>query len=199
MEASLPTDQPDPPKPLARPLRNFGPSQRALGQRRLLLGLLRGAGIGLLLVLGLTLQADDPAPRLALWAGLAVVGVALWFWQGRRVLAPLAERKLLLHDQALELQRGAFKRFVVYEGLRHVNVVQGPQERLLSLRLDLDDDSVLLRDLEGLPEAFAAVAGAKPDSAVIEIEERRFDWGEPLPWMVLALAASLAVGLALLL
>ena len=184
MEARLP-DPSDTLKPLAQPPRNFGPSQRALGQRRL--------------VLGLTLQPDEAASRLALWAGLAVAGGALWFWQGRRVLAPLAERRLLLHDQALELQRGVFKRFVVYEGLRHVKVVQGPQERLLSLRLDLDDDSVLLRDLEGLPEAFAAVAGAKPDSAVIEIEERRFDWGEPMPWMVLALAASLALGLALLL
>jgi len=198
MEARLP-DPSDTLKPLAQPPRNFGPSQRALGQRRLVLGLLRGAGMGLLLVLGLTLQPDEAASRLALWAGLAVAGGALWFWQGRRVLAPLAERRLLLHDQALELQRGVFKRFVVYEGLRHVKVVQGPQERLLSLRLDLDDDSVLLRDLEGLPEAFAAVAGAKPDSAVIEIEERRFDWGEPMPWMVLALAASLALGLALLL
>jgi hypothetical protein len=198
MEARLP-DPSDTLKSLAQPPRNFGPSQRALGQRRLVLGLLRGAGMGLLLVLGLTLQPDEAASRLALWAGLAVAGGALWFWQGRRVLAPLAERRLLLHDQALELQRGVFKRFVVYEGLRHVKVVQGPQERLLSLRLDLDDDSVLLRDLEGLPEAFAAVAGAKPDSAVIEIEERRFDWGEPMPWMVLALAASLALGLALLL
>jgi len=198
MEARLP-DTSDTLKSLAQPPRNFGPSQRALGQRRLVLGLLRGAGMGLLLVLGLTLQPDEAASRLALWAGLAVAGGALWFWQGRRVLAPLAERRLLLHDQALELQRGVFKRFVVYEGLRHVKVVQGPQERLLSLRLDLDDDSVLLRDLEGLPEAFAAVAGAKPDSAVIEIEERRFDWGEPMPWMVLALAASLALGLALLL
>jgi hypothetical protein len=181
----------------APPPRNFGPSQRALSQRRLVLALLRGAGLGLLLVLGLTCQGDEPRTRLALWAVLAVAAVALWRWQGRRLLAPLAERRLLLHDQALELQRGAFKRFVVYEGLRHVKLVQGPDERLLSLRLDLDDDSVLLRDLEGLPEAFAAVAGSKPDSAIIEIEQHRLDWGEPVPWIVLSLGMVLLFGLCL--
>ncbi|HTB34039.1 MAG TPA: hypothetical protein VK842_04200 [bacterium] len=193
----MPTPDAPSTKTPAPPPRNFGPSQRALGQRRLLLALLRGAGVGLLLVLGLACQGDEPGPNLALWAGLAVAGVALWLWQGRRLLAPLAERRLLLHDQALELQRGAFKRFVVYEGLRHVKLVQGPEERLLSLRLDLDDDSVLLRDLEGLPEAFAAVAGSKPDSAIIEIEQRRFDWGEPAPWIVLTFGLVLLLGLLL--
>jgi hypothetical protein len=163
------------------------------------LALLRGAGLGLLVVLGLTLQGDDVGSRLALWAALAAAGAALWFWQARRLLAPLVERRLLLRDQALELQRGTFKRFVVYESLRHVKLVQGPEERLLSLRLDLDDDSVLLRDLEGLPEAFAAVAGSKPDSAIIEIEQRHFDWGEPKPWMVIALASALLSGLFLIL
>jgi len=197
MAANVPTPDAPSTKTPAPPPRNFGPSQRALGQRRLLLALLRGAGVGLLLVLGLACQGDEPGPNLALWAGLAVAGVALWLWQGRRLLAPLAERRLLLHDQALELQRGAFKRFVVYEGLRHVKLVQGPEERLLSLRLDLDDDSVLLRDLEGLPEAFAAVAGSKPDSAIIEIEQRRFDWGEPAPWIVLTFGLVLLLGLLL--
>ena len=86
---------------------------------------------------------------------------------------------------------------LIYEGLRHVKLVQGPEERLLSLRLDLDDDSVLLRDLEGLPEAFAAVAGSKPDSAIIEIEQRRFDWGEPAPWIVLTFGLVLLLGLLL--
>jgi len=197
MAANVPTPDAPSTKTPAPPPRNFGPSRRALGQRRLLLALLRGAGVGLLLVLGLACQGDEPGPNLALWAGLAVAGVALWLWQGRRLLAPLAERRLLLHDQALELQRGAFKRFVVYEGLRHVKLVQGPEERLLSLRLDLDDDSVLLRDLEGLPEAFAAVAGSKPDSAIIEIEQRRFDWGEPAPWIVLTFGLVLLLGLLL--
>jgi len=199
MEAILPNSEATPIKPLATPPRHFGPSQRALGQRRLVLGLLRGAGLGLLLVLGVAAQGDEPGPRLALWLGLALAAALLWRWQGRRLLAPLAERRLLLHDQALELQRGEFKRFVVYEGLRHVKLVQGPDERLLSLRLDMDDDSVLLRDMEGLPEAFAAVAGAKPDSAVIEIEERRLDWGEPQPWIVLTLGAVLLAGLVLIL
>jgi hypothetical protein len=195
MAANVPNQEVSSSKTPVPPPRNFGPSQRALGQRRLALGLLRGAGLGLLLVLGLVCQGEEPGPNLALWAGLAVAAVALWLWQGRQLLAPLTERRLLLHDQALELQRGAFKRFVVYEGLRHVKLVQGPDERLLSLRLDLDDDSVLLRDLEGLPEAFAAVAGSKPDSAIIEIEQRRFDWGEPAPWIVLTFGLVLLFGL----
>jgi len=149
----------------------------------------------LLLLLGLSIQSQRASLVLAQWLMLAALGWGLWRRSRQALLQPLLERELLLHDQALELKRGAFTRFVVYSGLRHVKVVQGPGERLLSLTLELDDDSVVLRDLDGLPEAFAAVAGAKPDAAVIEIEERRFDWGEPLPWAVLAAAAGVLVAL----
>lgn len=175
------------------PPRHFGPSRRALAQRRGLLGAC------LLALLGLGTAGLESAPADLRWGlGLGLVALAWVLWRAgdALLLGPLRQRQLLLHDQALELRRGAFTRFVVYEALRHIKVVQGPGERLLSLTLDLDDDSVVLRDLEGLPEAFAAVAGAKPDGAVIEIDERRIDWGEPLPWALLALAA--AVGLRLL-
>jgi len=176
----------------APPRSRFGPSPRALGQRRWLLRAASALGLGVLLLLGLSIRSRGPVLVLGQWLMLAALGLALWRWSRQTLLQPLQERELLLHDQALELRRGAFKRFVVYSALRHVKVVQGPGERLLSLTLELDDDSVLLRDLDGLPEAFAAVAGAKPDAAVIEIEDQRFDWGEPLPWAVLgALAAAL--------
>jgi hypothetical protein len=162
-----------------------------VGQRRSLAWAFKALWLLLLLTLGLTFQPPAPALGLLKWAILAALAWGLWRGGERRLLGPLLERELLLHDQALELRRGTFKRFVVYSSLRHVKVVQGPQERLLSLTLDLDDDSVTLRDLDGLPEAFAAVAGSKPDSAVIEIEERRMDWAEPLPWALLAVALCL--------
>jgi hypothetical protein len=173
--------------------RRFGPSARALRQRRGLAVVFKALLLLLLLTIGLTFQ--PPALALGLLKWLILGGLAWGIWTGgeRRLLGALMERELLLHDQALELRRGTFKRFVVFSSLRHIKVVQGPDERLLSLTLDLDDDSVTLRDLDGLPEAFAAVAGAKPDSAVIEIDERRFDWAEPVPW------AMIAVGLSLLL
>ena len=183
-------DVPFPTRPA--PPRQFGPSRRALAQRRGLLGAC------LLIPLELGILGIHPALlglRLGLRLGLAALAWGLWRAGDATLLGPLRQRQLLLHDQALELRRGAFTRFVVYEALRHVKVVQGPGERLLSLTLDLDDDSVVLRDLEGLPEAFAAVAGAKPDGAVIEIDERRIDWGEPLPWALLALAVAVGLGL----
>lgn len=180
---------------LATPPRRFGPSERALWQReRLLLAVKLGA-VAVLGMSGLLIQPTPPTLILAKWTVLGLAAWGFWLLAGRTLLRPLREREMLLQDQALELRRGDFKRIVVYESLRHVVVVQGPSERLISLRLDLDDDSVLLRDLEGLPEAFAAVAGAKPDQAVIEIEERRVDWGEPLPWALLALVGGLLAAL----
>ena len=175
--------------------RRFGPSPRAVTQRRWLVRACKLLLLSGLLALGLSSRPSLVGLILAQWLTLAALGWALWRAGDKRLLGPLLERELLLHEQALELRRGDFKRYVVYEALRHVKVVQGPGERLLSLTLELEDDSVVLRDLDGLPEAFAAVAGAKPDSAVIEIEERRFDWGEPLPWAVLALMAALGLGL----
>lgn len=179
--------------------RKFGPSARALQQRRWLLLGLKGLIFVSLLILASRFQPPYLAFNLFKWLLVAGLGAGLWMARGSAVLHPLWERELTLHDSSLELRRGDFKRFVVFESLRHVRVVQSPGgERLLSVRLDLDDGSVLLRDLEGLPEIFAAIAGAKPDKALIEIDEQRVDWGEPLPWALaaLALALILAWGLA---
>jgi hypothetical protein len=104
----------------------------------------------------------------------------------------LHQRHLLLHENALELNRGGFRRFVVFESLQHVQLIQGRHERLVALVLHTADDSVLLRDMEGLGEVFAAVSAAKPPKVLIEVESRRVDWGEPLPW-ALALGAAVLV------
>jgi hypothetical protein len=107
----------------------------------------------------------------------------------------LLERELIIHANALELRRGSFRRFLVFESLRHIRVVQNPGgERLLSIRLDTEDDSLLLRGMDGLPQAFAAIAGAKPDRTLIEIDEQRVDWGEPLPWALIAAGVALLIG-----
>lgn len=176
--------------------RSFGPSARALGQRRALLWALRALAVLAALLLSRGLPSGLPA-RLGLAAA-----VALCFWGTRpaALLRPLQERELGLHANALELRRGAFKRFVVFEALRHIHVVQSKGgERLLSLRLDTEDDSLLIRDMDGLPEAFAAMAGAKSERTLIEIEERRVDWGEPLAWTLGVAAIGAAAGLGLLL
>lgn len=175
--------------------RRFGPSQRALAQRRALWSAFKAALGALGVLAAWAAWPQGAAARGAAILALAALAWALWRWRGLAFLAPLAERELRLHAHAVELRRGDFKRFVVFEGLRHVSVVQAPGGgRLLSLRLDTDEDSVLLRDLDGLPEAFAAIAGAKPDHALIEIAERRVDWGEPLPWALALGAGALALG-----
>ncbi len=173
--------------------RRFGASARAFQQRRLLLRALKLLLLSCLLILAWRFQPPSLAFNAVKWALVGGLAWGLWRAQGVALLQRLAERELSLHANALELKRGDFKRFVVFESLRHIRVVQAPRgERLISIRLDTDEDSLLLRDLEGLPEAFAAIAGAKPDKALIEIEEHKVDWGEPLPW-------ALAIGGALLL
>jgi hypothetical protein len=57
---------------------------------------------------------------------------------------------------------------------------------------------VRLHGFDGLPEAFAAIAGAKPDRTLIEIDEQRIDWGEPLPWALAGAALALLLGWILL-
>lgn len=172
--------------------RHFGPSARALQQRSWIVLGLKGLILACLLLLAWRFQPPSLAFNALKWALVAGLAWGLWRAEGALVLKPLQDRSLSLHANALELRRGDFKRFVVFESLRHVRVVQSPGgERLLSLRLDTDDDSLLLRDFEGLPEVFAAVAGAKPERTLIEIDEQRVDLGEPLPWALGALALAL--------
>lgn len=189
----------EPIPPIADPQpRRFGASAHALQQRRWLLLALKALILACVLILAAKFQPPSLAFNLFKW--VLVVGLVWGLWQarGQAVLQPLLERELTLHAHALELRRGDFKRFVVFESLRHIHAVQSPGgERFLSLRLDTDDDSLLLRDLDGLPEAFAAIAGAKPDRTLIEIDEKGVDWGEPLPWAVAVGTGVFLLGWAL--
>lgn len=184
--------------PSPEPLRRFGASARALQQRRWILLALKGLILACVLILALKFQPPSLLFNLFKWVLVAGLTWGLWQARGEAVLRPLQERELTLHANALELRRGSFRRFVVFESLRHIRAVQSPRgERFLSLRLDTEDDSLLLRDMDGLPEAFAAIAGAKPDRTMIEIDEQRVDWGEPLPWALAAGATALLLGLIL--
>jgi len=179
--------------------RRFGPSARALGQRLALLRALKVLAFCSLALLAWNLPTPILPMALAKWGFLALAGFLLWHARGRWLLQPLMERELVLQDLALEVRRGSFKRLVVFESLRHIQMEQGPQERIISLRLDLDDDSVALRDLDGLEQVFSALAAAKDSKTLIEVEEHRLDWGEPLPWAVMVVAvAVMSAGLALL-
>ncbi len=175
--------------------RRFGPSPRALAQRHALLAALKLVAAACLALLAFAQPTPILPLALAKWGLWLLACIGLWQARGRWLLQPLMERELTLQELGLELRRGDFKRLVIFENIRHVTLVQGPRERVLSLRLDTDDDSVLLRDLDGLEQAFAAVAAAKDPKALIEVQERRMDWGEPLPWALLGFLACLLLGL----
>jgi hypothetical protein len=191
---SPPTAVPAPAQAAPEPQR-FGASQRALGQRRALLWALKGVLFGILLILSIKFQPDSLWAIALKWALFAGMSAGLWYARGRFIMDPLLERELTLHAHALELRRGSFRRFVVFENLRHIHVVQGSAgERLLSIRVDTDDDSILLHGFDGMPEAFAAIVGAKPDRTLIEIDQQRIDWAEPLPWALSGAALALLLG-----
>lgn len=177
----------------------FGASARSLSQRRALLWALKGILLGILLILALKFQPEALWAAGLKWALAAAIAAGLWTSRGRLFLDPLLERELSIHAHALEIRRGSFRRFIVFESLRHIHVVQSPGgDRLLSIRLDTDEDSVTLHGLDGLPQAFAALAGAKPDNCLIEIDEQRVDWAEPLPWALIVGGAALVLGWLLL-
>lgn len=194
-----PQDNPSP--ALASPLeapRRFGPSGRALAQRRAVLTAVKAALFACLLLLAWGFAPPSLLFNLAKWAVVAAACWGLWQAGSDWVLGPLAARELKLHGHALELGRGDFRRLVVFDSLRHIHAVQAKGGgRFISLRLDTDDDSVLLRDLQGLPEAFADLAAKKPEKCLIEIEERAVDWGEPLPWLAVAGGGALLLALLL--
>src|SRR5262245_23313992 len=110
--------------------KTFGPLPQALTQRGQLAWIFKFMAAVWVLVASALLGS-------ALAWGLGGLAAALLLaLPVRWLLSPLAERELQLQPQAVELRRGAFRRFVVFSSLRHVQVVQGPGERLLSLRLD---------------------------------------------------------------
>jgi hypothetical protein len=175
----------------------FGPSRRARIQRRLLAWVLTLLVLcSLYLLLGALASYGWPWswPWVkGLWILLAAA--ALFRIHGTAA-ASLAGREVQLGPLGLELRRDGFKRLVVFDSLRHLRLTQAPAGRLHSLRLDLDDGSVTVRDVEGLERIFAAAAQGRPEGVLIEVEERRVDWEEPLPWILLILALALLSGLA---
>jgi hypothetical protein len=187
---------PDPQtSPLTSPVpqepRRFGASERALKQRRGVIAAFKGLALACLGVLLLIFQPPVWWAELLKWAVAAGLGWGLWRMKGAALLDPLKQRHLLLHEHALELQRGGFRRFVVFESLQHVQLLQGRDERLIALVLLSADDIVLLRDMDGLGEVFAAVSAAKGPKVFIEVDSKRVDWGEPLPWALALGAAAL--------
>jgi hypothetical protein len=197
-QASPADTPPDASAPVSAPSPRFGPSPRALLQRRVLSAILAALlWLGLAWVLGAVGAAGSPWSRLRWWLS-AVAALGLWRLVRAAALRPLVRREVLLHEQALELRHGAFRRLAVFANIRHLRTVQSPSGRLWSLRLDLEDDSVTLRDLDGLPRIFAAAAQRRPAGVLIEVEVRRVDWAEPLPWMLLVLALGLLGALAAL-
>jgi hypothetical protein len=160
---------------------SFGPSARALKQRRWLLLAFRLLVLAVLCLAIRQLKLASGTQALLMLGALALA----WLPPGGRILAPLESRRVLLHSQALELQRGQFRRFIVFENIRHVHAVRGPRERMIALYLHTGDDTVAIRDVEGLAQIFTAISAAKPANVLIEMEDRRLDWGEPLAWMVI--------------
>ncbi|HTA17085.1 MAG TPA: hypothetical protein VK786_05000, partial [bacterium] len=121
-------------EPSAGPVR-FGPSPRALSQRRILAGVL---AVVILLCLWMTLGSPAvPGWAWARWLQAAALVWGLWLVVRAAGSNPLAGREVLLHPQALELRRADFRRLVVFESIRHLRITQSPGGRLWSLRLDL--------------------------------------------------------------
>ncbi len=177
--------------------RRFGPSTRALKQRRWLVLLFKLVLTAIVVVALQALEPKNETLALIVWLAAALAGARLWTREGALVLDPIRRKQVLLHEAVLELSRGGYRRFVVFEGLKHIQAVQDAGEHIIEIRLHTADDSVLIRDVEGLGEIFAAVCAAKPAGVLVEVAEKKVDWGEPLPWVIsLGLSAFLALGLA---
>jgi hypothetical protein len=129
--------------------------------------------------------------------GLTGLALLALLWRvATRAFKGLDAKEAVLSLHALELRRGDHRRLVVFESVRHIFVLQDPKGRFISLRLDLDDGSVTLRDFEGLDRMFAAAAQARAKGVHVEVEERRIDWAEPRPWTVMGVALGVLLVLA---
>jgi hypothetical protein len=187
-----------PAAPIVAPAsRRFGPSPRALAQRQALLWAVKGLALGALVLLALIFSPPFWWAALLKWAIVLGLGWGVWQMPGTALLGPIQRRFLLLHEQALEVNRDGFRRFVVFEGIQHIQAIQGRDERLIALRLLTADDTVVLRDIEGLGEVFAALSAHKSKGVLIEVEHRPIDWGEPLAWAVALGAGALLLCLLL--
>ena len=171
----------------------FAPSPQRLRAFKALLGTLRILGLLVLLLTARRLSLSW-GPLQALVLALLLAAGAAWLGAGGQALLQAASsRRVLIHEQALELRSRGFSRFVVFESLRHLSMAQGPQEQVLSLTLHTEDDSLRLAGFEGMGRLFSELAARKPTACLLEVEERKLDLGDPLPAAALAgLAAALA-------
>ena len=73
-----------------------------------------------------------------------------------------------------------FTRFIMFEELMQMRVVQDHDERVLSVELRTDKGAVLLTGYEGMERLFTSLVQRKPKNVVVELEESRVDWSNPL-------------------
>ena len=126
-----------------------------------------------LLAAGLVLFAAYPYGEKALVAaGLASLlliafavlgGQAAWLQQR-------AEQRLLIQAQAVEIQRGRFTRFVLFEDMRTLKVQRRSDDSITTIVLVTQEGPLVIRGFKDMELIFGHISTRKPEEALIQIE-----------------------------
>ncbi len=92
----------------------------------------------------------------------------------RSWLERYAGRELRLQLQALEERTGGFTRFMLYEDMMQLRMLQGPGEKVLGLEIRGPKGGFLLKNYENMEAVFAELARRKPGTVIVEVEPVKF-------------------------
>jgi hypothetical protein len=105
-------------------------------------------------------------------AALLALGLLVFAWryQNKEWLKQLSERVLRIQAQAIEISRGKFTRFVLYEDIRLVRVQRKKDDSITAIILVTQEGPLLIRGFEQMELIFGHISARKPERALIQIE-----------------------------
>jgi hypothetical protein len=77
---------------------------------------------------------------------------------------------LRIQAQAIEISRGKFTRFVLYEDIRLLRVQRKKDDSITAVILVTQEGPLLIRGFEQMELIFGHISARKPDKALIQIE-----------------------------
>ena len=175
-------------------------SERAIRQREQLLLLIRWLAFAALLAMVWQLNVQSLSGLVLKWATFFICATFLYEFEGRELLEDFSRREVNVTPAAIELRQNLFTRFITFEELQQMRAIQDGDERILAIELRTDKGAVVLSGYEGMERMFTSLTQRKPRNVVVELEESRMNWNNPLagflmlsPLVVLALLPSVFV------
>ena len=108
------------------------------------------------------------------WAvgGTLALVLLVLAWRSRpdEWLEPLSKRLLRVQAQAIEISKGKFTRFILFDDILQLRVQRRKDDSITAIILVTQEGPLVIRGFEEMEIIFGHISTRKPDEALIQIE-----------------------------